>query len=563
MQRFTQLYAELDETNRTNEKVAALERYFATAPAEDAAWALAYLIGNRQRRAVSGRRLREWVTEETGLPLWLVEESYSAVGDIAETMALLLEQVAPSISSSSHAANGKEKVGAREKVEGELGLADFIAKHVLPLGKLDEDEQRALVKKTWSMLTKEERFVYHKLITGAFRVGVGRTLVVRALASVAKIDKAAMAHRIMGQWQPDADAFRALLDPDTEQTDFTKPYPFYLAYQVDDNPADLGPIDEWQIEWKWDGIRGQLIKRQGEVLIWTRGEDLATNAYPEIVAVGAALPNGTVLDGEILAWQDGQPLSFAALQKRIGRKKITKKVLAESPVILLAYDILEWQGQDIREKPMTERRQILETLLSDLQEADPALSIERSTIVRASTWEEAAKTREESRARRAEGFMLKYKESAYGVGRKKGDWWKWKVDPFTVDAVMIYAQRGSGRRASLYSDYTFAVWRDSEDDNGDGRELVPFTKAYSGLTDAEIRQVDRWVRQNTNERFGPVRSVTPEHVFEIAFEGIQKSSRHKSGIALRFPRMLRWRKDKSIEEADTLDSLNVLLAEVG
>lgn len=559
MKRFTQLYTELDETNRTNEKVAALERYFATTPAEDAAWALAYLIGNRQRRAISGRLLREWVTEETGLPLWLVEESYSAVGDIAETMALLLEQADNEEALEPLPTNGStSNRSSSYPNEQSLNLHDFVTTYVLPLSKLDEDEQRALVKKTWSMLTKQERFVYHKLITGAFRVGVGRTLVVRALASVAGIPKATMAHRIMGQWQPEGDAFRALLNPDTEETDFTRPYPFYLAYQVDGDPMDLGPVDDWQIEWKWDGIRGQLIKRQGEVLVWTRGEDLATDVYPEIVAVGEALPDGTVLDGEILAWRDEQPLSFAALQKRIGRKRLTKKVLESSPVILLAYDILEWQGEDIREKPMVERRQILDDLISNLKKTDSSLSIEISTVVLPSTWEQAAEIREESRARRAEGFMLKRKDAPYGVGRKKGDWWKWKIDPFTVDAVMIYAQRGSGRRASLYSDYTFAVWKE----NGQERELVPFTKAYSGLTDAEIREVDRWVRQNTNERFGPVRSVTPEQVFEIAFEGIQKSSRHKSGIALRFPRMLRWRKDKDITEADTLETLNALLAEV-
>ena len=545
MNRFTQLYTELDETNRTNEKIAALERYFAATPAEDAAWALAYLIGNRQRRAISGRQLRSWVAEETDLPLWLVEESYSAVGDIAETLALLLEHGPATAASQS-------KTG--EETKTNKLLHQFIAHHVLPLGKLDEDEQHALVQQTWRMLTKQERFVYHKLITGEFRVGVGRTLVVRALAAVADIPKATMAHRIMGQWQPNAAAFRALLDPDTTRTDYSQPYPYYLAYQVDGDPADLGPIDQWQIEWKWDGIRGQLIKRQDEVLIWTRGEELATDAYPEIVSGGEILPNGTVLDGEILAWDDGRPLPFAALQKRIGRKRLTTKVLTDAPVILLAYDLLEWQGADIRQRPIAERRTLLENLLSSVN----APNIELSTVIRPATWDEAAQIRQESRAQRAEGFMLKRKDSPYGVGRKKGDWWKWKIDPFTVDAVMIYAQRGSGRRASLYSDYTFAVWKG----NGDERELVPFTKAYSGLTDAEMRQVDQWVRQNTKERFGPVRSVTPAQVFEIAFEGIQKSTRHKSGIALRFPRMLRWRKDKQIEDADTLDTLNALLAEV-
>lgn len=532
MQRFTQLYTELDETNKTNAKIAALEKYFRAAPPADAAWALYYLTGNRQRRAISGSQLRDWVAQEANLAPWLVEESYHAVGDIAETMALLLAAV--------------------ENDSTDKPLHRVVTEQVLPLSDLGPDAQRALVVQTWQEMNTQQRFVWHKLITGEFRVGVGRTLVVRALANVAGIDKAIMAHRLMGEWQPTADAYRALIDPDTEHADHSQPYPFYLAYQLEGEPESLGDIDNWQIEWKWDGIRAQVIKRNGDVLIWSRGEELVTDAYPEVAAVGAALPDGTVLDGELLAWQENAPLPFNVLQQRIGRKRLSPKLLKEAPVAIMVYDLLEWQGEDMRPQPLAERRQILQNLVATL-DGQEGLAIHLSPLVQTPSWTEATTIRKASRANRAEGFMLKRLDSPYQVGRIKGDWWKWKIDPFTIDAVMIYAQRGSGRRASLYTDYTFAVW--------DGEELVPFTKAYSGLTDAEIRQVDAFVRRNTKERFGPVRSVTPELVMEIAFEGIQKSTRHKSGVALRFPRIARWRKDKPINEADTIETLRTLLAE--
>ncbi|MEZ4706358.1 MAG: ATP-dependent DNA ligase [Caldilineaceae bacterium] len=534
MQKFTQLYAELDETNKTNAKVAALEKYFQSAPPADAAWALYYLTGNRQRRVISGAQLRDWVSQETGFAPWLVEESYHAVGDMAETVALLLSHLD---------GDGADKP-----------LHQVVQEQVLPLADMDEGTQRALVVATWRQMDTPQRFVWHKLITGSFRVGVGRTLVVRALANVAGIDKAIMAHRLMGEWQPTADAYRALLDPDTEQADHSQPYPFYLAYQFDGEPESLGAVADWQIEWKWDGIRAQVIKRSGDVLIWSRGEELVTDAYPEVAAVGELLADGTVLDGELLAWQDDEPLPFNVLQQRIGRKRLSAKLLKDAPVAIMTYDLLEWQGADLRSQPLRVRRERLAALVGQLQEQNPTLAVRLSPVVQPATWADAAALRAESRAHRAEGFMLKRLDSPYQVGRIKGDWWKWKIDPFTVDAVMIYAQRGSGRRASLYTDYTFAVW--------DGDELVPFAKAYSGLTDAEIQQVDAFVRRNTKERFGPVRSVTPELVMEIAFEGIQKSTRHKSGVALRFPRIARWRKDKPVAEADTIETLRTLLAEV-
>jgi DNA ligase-1 len=528
MQRFAALYTALDETNRTNEKVAALVDYFSAAPPEDAAWALYFLTGRRLNRVISSTLLRTWVAEDSGLPLWLVEESYDAVGDVAETLALLLPE-------SSNAV--------------EMPLHKVVEERIKPLSSLDTAGQLALVRQTWNDLPTNQRFVWNKLITGAFRVGVGRTLVVRALAQVAGIDTPIMAHRLMGHWEPTAADYIHLLDPQSDSISHTQPYPFYLAYPLEGDPATLGPRQEWQVEWKWDGIRAQVIHRQAEVLVWTRGEELVTDVYPEIASLGAALPSGTVIDGEILAWRDDQPLSFNVLQQRIGRKRLDAALLRDAPVLLMVYDLLEWQGEDWRPRPLQKRRNQLARLLESLP-ADAACRL--SPLVETDNWESVTSLRQESRERGAEGFMIKRLDSAYGVGRVKGDWWKWKIDPFSVDAVMIYAQRGHGRRASLYTDYTFAVW--------DGDELVPIAKAYSGLTDEEIRKVDAFVRNNTTERFGPVRAVKPELVFELAFEGIQSSNRHKSGIALRFPRMARWRHDKQPKEADTLASLQALLA---
>jgi DNA ligase-1 len=527
MQRFSALYTALDETNRTNDKVAALVDYFSSAPAEDAAWALYFLTGRRLSRVISSALLRTWAAEDSGLPMWLVEESYDAVGDVAETLALLLPE-------SSHAV--------------QMPLHQVVEERIKPLSSLDTASQLALVRRTWEELPTNQRFVWNKLITGAFRVGVGRTLVVRALAQVAAIDPAVMAHRLMGHWEPAAADYTLLLDPQSDNISHTQPYPFYLAYPLEGDLSEIGPRPEWQVEWKWDGIRAQVIHRRDDILVWTRGEELVTDVYPEIAALGAALPPGTVIDGEILAWRDEQPLPFNVLQQRIGRKRIDAAFLRQAPVLLMAYDLLEWDGEDWRNRTLAARRQQLAEIVAALPEAACRLS----PIVESPDWQSVTKLRQESRDRGAEGFMIKRLQSAYGVGRVKGDWWKWKIDPYSVDAVMVYAERGHGRRASLYTDYTFAVWH--------GSELVPIAKAYSGLTDDEIRKVDTFVRNNTTERFGPVRAVKPELVFELAFEGIQSSKRHKSGIALRFPRMARWRQDKRPQEADTLASLQALLA---
>ncbi len=527
MKAFADLYAALDETTRTTEKVEAMAQYFATASPADAARAVYFLSGRKPRQAVPSRRLREWARELADVPDWLFDECYDAVGDAAETIALLLPPAAAA---------------------SDRPLAEWVEGRLLTLRELPEEEQKAAVLAAWTELDARQRFVWNKLITGEFRVGVSQLLVIRALAKVAGLDTDVIAHRLMGNWQPTQAFYAALVAPDATDAEVGRPYPFFLAHPIDAEPAALGPIAEWQAEWKWDGIRAQLVRRGGQSFVWSRGEELVTDRYPELKALADSLPDGTVFDGEILPWKDGQVLPFAELQRRIGRKTIGKKLLAEVPVVLMAYDLIEVGGVDLRERPLAERRERLEALAAVV--GHPALVL--SPRVQADTWEALAAERQSSRERRVEGMMLKRRESPYRVGRVRGDWWKWKIEPYTVDAVLIYAQPGHGKRSGLFTDYTFGLW--------DADKLVPFAKAYSGLTDAEIREVDAFVRRNTLEKFGPVRTVRPALVFELGFEGIQISTRHKSGIAVRFPRMLRWRTDKQPEEADTLERVKSFLA---
>ena len=527
MKRFAQLFTAIDETTRTSEKVAAMARYFGEAEAADAAWAVHILSGGRPKRLVAARRLAAWAMEEADVPEWLFEESYHAVGDLAEAIALLL----PAATSRT-----------------DLPLHRWIEERLLPLAGMPEAAQQALLLAAWRELDGAERFVWNKLITGGFRVGVSQALVIRALSLASGIEETVIAHRLTGTWAPTAESFRRLLSPEADDSDVSRPYPFFLAYALEAGPETLGEPHEWQVEWKWDGIRAQVVRRAGRTFVWTRGEELVTERFPEIVAGAAALPDGTVVDGEIMPWRDGGPLPFAQLQRRIGRKQLGGKILAEVPVVLVTYDLLEEAGEDLRALPMAERRARLERLLASLPAGTSLLP---SPVVAPATWDDVRAAWNAARERSAEGLMLKRRDAAYGSGRRRGPWWKWKVQPYTVDAVMIYAQAGHGRRASLHTDYTFAVWREGE--------LVPFAKAYSGLTDAEIRTLDAWIRRNTVEKFGPVRSVKPEQVFELAFEGIQPSPRHKSGVAVRFPRMLRRRIDKPAAEADTLDALRKLM----
>ncbi len=530
MKAFIALYTALDETNKTNEKVDAMAAYFRAALPDDAAWALYFLSGRRIKQLISSPKLRAWAIEASGLSEWLFSESYDAVGDSGETIALLLPDAG---------------------VGDDRPLTEWVTSVVLALKDMEEARQREMILQGWRVLDSAGRFVFNKLITGGFRVGVSQLLLIRALAQVSGITQEVIAHRLMGTWEPSVEFYRGLLSPETEDADVSRPYPFFLAYPIEVDPSILGDVAEWQVEYKWDGIRSQLIRRGGHIALWSRGEELITERFPEIADIGNFLPDGTVLDGEILPWMDGRVLPFAQLQRRIGRKTLGKKILTEVPVIFMAYDFLEWAGADLRTQPQAERRTELEKLVASL--AHPQLLI--SPLVTGETWEALAAAREGGRDLNVEGLMFKRKNAPYRVGRVRGDWWKWKVNPFTIDAVLIYAQRGTGKRASLYTDYTFGVW--------DSDQLVPFAKAYSGLTDQEIAQVDRYIRANTLEKFGPVRTVKPELVFELAFEGIQRSPRHKSGIAVRFPRILRWRHDKPIEEADSLETILALLPAEG
>jgi DNA ligase-1 len=526
---FAEAYDEIDTTTSTNLKVAALTRYFRSAPPADAAWAAYILSGRRLKRFIGPALLSRWLIEASGLPEWLVSESYAAVGDMAETIALL-------IASES-----------AEQALTDVPLAEWIDERLLPLRDADEPAQREAIVTWWRTLPYRECFLLNKLLTGELRVGVSELLVTRALAEVLEISRADVARRLMGEWRPSAAFWEALKSGEAPASDPSAPYPFYLASPLEDAVTSLGAPADWQIEWKWDGIRGQLIRRQGQCFLWSRGEELVTERFPEIIAAAAALlPDGVVLDGEIVAWRDGAVQPFADLQQRIGRKKLTLEILERVPVRFLAYDLLEQDGADIRELPLRERRARLDALLAS---APGVLSL--SPIVGDATWETLATMRDESRARSVEGLMLKARESPYGTGRQRGAWWKWKIEPYSFDAVMLYAQPGHGRRSNLYTDYTFGVWRDEE--------LVPVAKAYSGLSNSEISELDRWIRAHTIEKFGPVRAVEPTQVFELAYEGIAASTRHKSGIALRFPRILRWRNDKPPREADTLANLQAVL----
>ncbi|HSC22213.1 MAG TPA: ATP-dependent DNA ligase [Casimicrobiaceae bacterium] len=535
MEAFARLYTELDLTTSTREKLAALVRYFASAPAEDAAWALYFLAGGRPRQPVPSKILRGVAIEASGLPEWLFDECHLAVGDFAETLAHVL----PPPASLTQA-----------------GLAQWMVERVLPLRAMPRDDVADRLRLYWQELDWSGRFLFGKLCSGGFRVGVSRLLVTRALAQTAAIDPQLVAERLVGYTgtdrTPSGDDFRALLaPPGDDERSGGRPYPFFLAQPLAEPVENLGDVGDWLVEWKWDGIRAQLVRRGGASLLWSRGEELVTERFPELHALADALPDGTVLDGEIVAVRGEAIAPFAALATRIGRKHVSARLAAESPVAFVAYDLLESGGDDLRAWPLRGRRERLAALVAAVER--PGLRL--SPLVRASSWQELIDLREQSRARGVEGLMLKRRDAPYGVGRTGNAWWKWKIDPMSVDAVLVYAQRGHGRRASLYTDYTFAVW----DERGGERTLLPFAKAYSGLTDDEIADVDRIVRRTTRDKFGPVRSVVPTLVFEVAFEGIRRSSRHKSGIAVRFPRILRWRRDKPVEEADTLERLHVLL----
>ncbi len=585
MRAFADLYTRLDQSTASSDKVAAMREYFESAPAADAAWEVHILAGGKIKRLVRSGDLRSWLVLASGYPQWLIEDTYAHVGDLAETITLLV--------AGKHGPEPPPSSSLQHWIELELAT----------LSRLTPELQSPIVRGWWASLPRDQCFVLNKLLTGALRVGVSQRLVIQALALLTGLSRELLAHRLTGDFRPSASAWQALIDPNETALDADQPYPFFLASPLESETKALGDVGDWQAEWKWDGIRAQLLRREGKTRLWSRGEERLDGRFPEIEAAAAALPEGTVLDGEILGWNDAAPLPFARLQKRIGRLKPGPKAVADCPVVFMAYDLLEWQGQDWRERPLSERRRALEELLSaspalrraelaplllpgfgsgsdvDRKSADPAeqarhyqslehrssagvappkpapagaMPPERTALaisptLRAGNWPELAAQRLQARELGVEGLMLKRRDSRYQVGRKRGDWWKWKIDPLTIDAVLIYAQAGHGRRSNLYTDYTFALWHQGQ--------LVPFAKAYSGLDNAEIARLDRWIRAHTLERFGPVRSVAAEQVFELAFEGVNRSPRHKSGIAVRFPRIIRWRTDKRPQDADQLDTL--------
>lgn len=540
MRAFTQLFFALDQTNKTSVKLQCLRDYFANASEEDAAWALFFLMGQRIKRLVKMSDLKQWATQYSAFPDWMLAECYDHVGDLAETLALL-----------THGDSDRDCTNSPM----EEGLSAFIVHALMPLRGLEPEIQGERIVALWDHMDESMCLVFNKLLTGGFRIGVSKTLVIRALAENAGLDPAVMAHQLMGQWEPSAEHFRALLNTDPAQREVGKPFPFCLAYPLEIEEGEaldlvLGSSQEWQFEPKWDGIRAQMIYRSGQCILWSRGEQLLNEQVPEIPEAIQSCEQSFVLDGELLAWdlEKDSVQSFSDLQMRLGRKKVSAEIQRRVPVIFMAYDLLEQNGSDIRSMGTFERRKRLENLTLSL---DCSL-LRLSPILDASLgWEAMALERMQSREKSVEGLMLKHGQAAYTAGRKKGVWWKWKVEPYTADAVLVYAQQGHGRRAGVFSDYTFSIWK--------GEELVPFCKAYSGLSDAEMQSVDRWIRSNTVSRHGPVRVVKPDLVFEIAFEGVQDSTRHKSGIAVRFPRIHRWRKDKLPKEADSLETIRALL----
>jgi DNA ligase-1 len=537
MKEFAHLLDSLGNSTRTSEKLDALAEYFLHAGDKDKVWVIALFSGRRPRKAVSSSQLQAWCTVLSGIPDWLFTECYQTVGDLAETIALLLPENGSQLRSQS--------------------LHEFL-EQLIRLEKQSESVKKQFVTEAWKNMGSAERFVFNKLITGGFRVGVSQTLMVQSLARIRNLEPAAIAHRITGNWDPSTTHFEELLSAPGDSEDHSRPYPFYLAYALDLEWGQLGDPMDWQAEWKWDGIRGQIIKRKGELFVWSRGEELITEKFPEYQPLLPALPEGTVMDGEIICLAGSAerpggiyPMPFAALQTRIGRKNISRRQLSEAPVGFIAYDLLEYQGEDIRAHPLSARRKLLEEMLNRVHQ--PVLHL--SPLIPFTQWEELASCRMRSREQGNEGIMIKRRLAPYQSGRKRGDWWKWKIDPLVIDAVMVYAQKGHGRRSNLYTDYTFAV--------REGDRFIPFTKAYSGLTDREFQEVDQFVKKNALEKFGPVRTVRPELVFEIAFEGIAASNRHKSGVALRFPRISRWRKDKDTREINTLEDLKNMLTLYG
>jgi DNA ligase-1 len=530
MERFVALFHELDSTISSKTKIQVLKRYFESAHHKDALWAIALFSGKRPGRSVTNSLLRDWAAELSDIPNWLFEESHRVIGDLTETIAFLLP---PPTQSPT------------------LILSDVLS-GIQSLHNLKEEEKKVYILKTWESLNGDSRCLFNKILTGGFRIGVSKKTIIKAISEYLNIKEDIISHRLMGDWTPETTTFKELLLEEDPSEKYSQPYPFYLAYALDKELEKVGPSEEWSAEYKWDGIRGQLIKRNNELFVWSRGEELVTDRFPEFQSLTDSDIDNFVIDGEILAWKNDLPMPFGSLQKRLNRKMVGKKLLAEVPIVFMAYDIMEFNNKDVRTFSLSKRRDLLEDLLENIHDKE---TFQLSETITFTNWAELDSYRSEARNVGAEGIMLKKLIAPYGAGRKKGDWWKWKVDPLSIDAVLMYANRGPGQRSSIFSDFTFAVL--------DGNQLVPFAKAYDGLTDEELKEITDFVKKNTVESFGPVRSVAPELVFEISFEGIAKSSRHKSGLSVRFPRISRWRKDKSASEINSLQDLYQLLNQYG
>lgn len=529
--KFSDLIHLIGKSIKTKDKVSALSDFFLEADGKDKIWLIALFTHRKPKRIISNVILSKWCCDFSNIPEWLFKECYSSTGDMAETIALLL----PDYSESDRFLNS---------------LSFYLEKMIF-LENRSDDVKKEFICEQWMKMNRAERFVFNKLLTGNFRIGVSQSTIIHALSNTYNISKSVLAHRLMGKWDPFTFTFTDLISSNPEEADISKPYPFFLSSPISRNPESLEHLHEWQAEWKWDGIRGQIIKRNNEFFVWSRGEELISEKFPEYNEFASLLPNGTVLDGEIIPILNGKVLSFSLMQTRISRKRLSKQILLKAPISFIAFDILEWEGNDIRDRTLIYRREILRNLIKAISKTTLIFSEE----IQFSTWKHLSSLREISRSNGTEGIMLKKKDSTYQTGRKVGSWWKWKIDPLTIDAVLVYAQKGHGRRSNLYSDYTFAV--------KDGDKLVTFAKAYSGLNDIEIARVDSFIKKNLLEKFGPVRTVKPELIFEIAFEGIAESKRHKSGIALRFPRISRWREDKRLSDINTLDDLKDMLDKFG
>ena len=521
MKAFSLMYRRLESTTSTLKRTAIIADFFRQASDKDKLWTIALFTHKRPRRTITTSYLRLWAAELANIPNWLFEDTYHIVGDLAETIAKIIPP--PTYTSDNS--------------------LSYWVEMLIALKDKEEADKKEAILEAWKILDTDSRFLFNKLITGGFRIGVAQRTIVKALSAVLDQEENVIAHKLMGNWSPLAISYEELLLSDDPTADSSKPYPFYLASPLDSPLDKLGSAGEWYAEYKWDGMRGQLIKRDKNVFLWSRGEELIIDQFPEFITL-RNVESDFVIDGEILVFRDNQIKGFDHIQKRIGRKKVSKKILESHPAIMMAYDIMELNNNDIRELSQANRRIKLESLID---QNDFSNLIKISPLISFNDWSALGQIRNLAREKNAEGLMLKSKLGPYKTGRKRGDWYKWKVDPMTFDGVLLYAQRGHGRRANLYSDFTFAV--------KDGDNLVPITKSYIGLTDNELTQISQFVRKNTIERFGPVSSVTPKLVFEVGFEGISKSNRRKVGISLRSPRILRWRHDKSVNEIDSLSDI--------